>query len=55
MKIYFTRHGQTEWNVLRKLQGWNNSNLTEKGIEYAMRLAHRLKDVDFDYIYSSSQ
>jgi broad specificity phosphatase PhoE len=55
MKIYFTRHGQTEWNVLRKLQGWNNSNLTEKGIEYAKLLAHRLKDVDFDYIYSSSQ
>lgn len=55
MKIYFTRHGQTEWNVMRKLQGWNNSNLTEKGIESAKRLSLRLKDVDFDLIYCSTQ
>ena len=55
MKIYLTRHGQTEWNVAGKLQGWGNSDLTEKGIEYAKKLSHRLKDVDFDYIYSSPQ
>lgn len=55
MKIYFTRHGQTEWNVIGKLQGWGNSNLTEEGIERAKRLSHRLKEVDFDFIYSSSQ
>ena len=54
MKIYFTRHGQTEWNVLGKLQGWKNSNLTEKGIADAKSLAERLRDVDFDIIYSSS-
>ncbi len=55
MKIYFTRHGQTEWNVAGKLQGWQNSKLTNKGIESAKRLSQRLKDVDFDLIYSSSQ
>ena len=55
MKIYFTRHGQTEWNVAGKLQGWKNSNLTTKGIESAKKLSQRLKDVDFDLIYSSSQ
>ena len=55
MNIYFTRHGQTEWNVIKKLQGWGNSNLTEEGIERAKRLSHRLKEVDFDFIYSSSQ
>lgn len=55
MRIYFTRHGQTEWNVMRKLQGWNNSPLTDKGIQLAERLSHRLRDVDFDYIYSSNQ
>lgn len=55
MNIYFTRHGQTEWNVIGKLQGWNNSNLTKKGIESAKRLSQRLKDVDFDLIFSSTQ
>lgn len=55
MKLYIIRHGQTEWNILKKLQGWNNSNLTEKGINDAMNLAERLKDVDFTHIYSSNQ
>ena len=53
MKVYFTRHGQTEWNVRGRLQGWGNSNLTEKGIESARRLGDRLADIDFDFIYSS--
>lgn len=55
MKIYLIRHGQTEWNVIKKLQGWNNSELTEKGIEDAKNLRERLKDIDFDVIYSSPQ
>lgn len=55
MKIYLIRHGQTEWNVMKKLQGWNNSELTEKGIEDAKNLSERLKDIDFDIIYSSPQ
>ncbi|NLY46652.1 MAG: histidine phosphatase family protein [Tissierella sp.] len=55
MKIYLTRHGQTEWNVIGRLQGWNNSNLTEEGIGRAKSLSNRLKDVDFDFIYSSPQ
>lgn len=53
MKIYITRHGETEWNTLKKMQGWQNSNLTERGIENAIKLGDRLKDVDFSQIYSS--
>ena len=53
MKLYITRHGETEWNALKKMQGWQNSNLTEKGIANATRLGERLKDVDFSHIYSS--
>lgn len=53
MKIYITRHGQTEWNTLKKMQGWQNSNLTEKGIEDAIRLGKRLEDINFSKIYSS--
>jgi len=55
LKLYIIRHGQTKWNVERRLQGWNNSDLTQQGIENAKKLAHRLKDIDFDYIYSSTQ
>lgn len=55
MKLYIIRHGQTEWNVARRLQGWNNSNLTREGIADAKNLAKRLEDINFDYIYSSPQ
>ena len=53
MRIYITRHGETEWNIEGKMQGWQNSNLTEKGIENAKKLSERLKDIEFDCIYCS--
>ena len=53
MKIYITRHGETQWNKKGLMQGWKNSDLTEKGIENAKRLGERLKDINFDVIYCS--
>lgn len=53
MKIYITRHGETEWNKEGRMQGWKNSNLTEDGIKNAKKLGKRLKHVDFDCIYCS--
>jgi probable phosphoglycerate mutase len=53
MKIYITRHGTTEWNIQRRLQGWKDSKLTEEGIARAVSLGKRLKDIDFDIIYTS--
>lgn len=53
MKLYITRHGETKWNTLRKMQGWKNSDLTDKGIQDAIKLGERLKDTDFSAIYSS--
>lgn len=53
MKLYITRHGTTEWNLERKLQGWADSPLTEDGIHRATKLKHRLRDIDFDVIYAS--
>lgn len=55
MKLYITRHGTTEWNVQKRLQGWRDSNLTEDGRIRAIRLGESLTDVDFDMIYSSPQ
>jgi len=53
LKIYLTRHGTTEWNIERRLQGWENSKLTQEGVLRAVKLGERLKDIDFDVIYSS--
>ena len=35
MKIYFTRHGETEWNKIDKIQGQLDSPLNENGINMA--------------------
>lgn len=53
MKIYFVRHGQTEWNRLKKLQGQANLPLNEQGIADAKRAAEILKEISFDAIYCS--
>ena len=53
LRLFVTRHGETIWNTQRKLQGWSNSDLTENGIENALLLGDRLKDIDFQSIYAS--
>lgn len=55
MKLYITRHGKTQWNTVQRLQGWQDSPLTEEGIRRAKKLSERLKSIDFDKIYSSPQ
>jgi len=54
MKIYLTRHGQTEWNLLGKMQGRLNSNLTELGENQAKWLGSHLMNTKIDIICSSS-
>lgn len=41
--LYFFRHGQTEWNAIRRRQGQLNSPLTEKGQTQALENAKRLQ------------
>ncbi len=52
--IYITRHGETEWNIEKRLQGHQNSSLTEKGVQQAVNLGKALEDIPIDMIYSSS-
>ncbi|WXR61160.1 histidine phosphatase family protein [Peptostreptococcaceae bacterium AGR-M142] len=52
-KFFIVRHGQTYWNKEHRSQGHKNSNLTEAGVNQALALGRRLKNIDFDYIYSS--
>lgn len=53
MKLYVTRHGQTEWNVLNKVCGLTDIPLTEEGIRQAEELAKKLTDIKIDYIVAS--
>lgn len=55
-KLYFVRHGETEWNVEDKMQGISDSPLTGKGIANAKLLGEKLKDFQggIDIIYSST-
>ena len=48
------RHGQTLFNLRRKIQGACDSPLTKRGIEQAKMAGDYLKDVSFDHFYSST-
>ncbi|MHA2939065.1 histidine phosphatase family protein [Vibrio sp. RC27] len=43
--IVLIRHGQTEWNKLKKFQGWHNSNLTDLGKTQALTVAKKLRHI----------
>ncbi|MFZ5975872.1 MAG: histidine phosphatase family protein [Bacillota bacterium] len=53
MKLILTRHGETEWNLMRKTQGATDTALTETGREQARLLARRLRGIKIDVIYAS--
>lgn len=53
MLIYLMRHGETDWNKERRLQGQSDIPLNEYGIELAVKTAEGLKDVAFDRAFSS--
>lgn len=52
-KIYVTRHGETEWNTQRRMQGHLDSPLTETGITQAKWLGNALENVYISKIYAS--
>lgn len=51
--LYITRHGETRWNIEKRLQGQGNSELTENGILGAEKLCDRFEEIDVDCIISS--
>lgn len=54
--LYLMRHGQTMFNVRRKIQGWCDSPLTEKGCDQALHARRYFEDagITFDHVYCSS-
>ena len=53
LKLYIVRHGETEWNVIKRFQGQLNTPLTEKGIEKLRETGKNLENVLFDEVYTS--
>ena len=51
--IYIIRHGKTELNKAKVLQGRSNFPLNEEGIRQAREAAERLGDVSFSCVFSS--
>lgn len=46
-KLYFTRHGQTVWNVENKICGATDVDLTELGHQQAIRLGEEIKQKQY--------
>jgi broad specificity phosphatase PhoE len=52
--LYFTRHGETEWNVQGRIMGHQDSPLTDLGVQQALWLRDILKEKPLATIYASS-
>ena len=55
MKVYFLRHGETQYNLEMRMQGWIDIPLNEKGISQAEEAKERIRElgIRFDTVYSS--
>ena len=53
MELYIVRHGETEWNKGKLLQGSTDIPLSEAGRHLARLSGEALSDTPFDRIYSS--
>ncbi|WP_187118830.1 histidine phosphatase family protein [Bacillus marasmi] len=53
VKLYFVRHGQTKFNVEKRLQGHADSPLTENGIMQAKAVGRGLEHIHFKAAYAS--
>jgi len=51
--IYLIRHGETDWNIKKLLQGHADIPLNEKGKTQAKQLAKKFSKIHFDSVFSS--
>ena len=54
IRLLFVRHGQTEFNVKKRVQGWCDSPLTQEGIKQARSLVDVLNEINLCAAYSST-
>ncbi|KAG9318623.1 histidine phosphatase superfamily [Chiua virens] len=53
VRIFIVRHGETEWNRLRRIQGQLDVQLNETGLMQAMLVGEALKHIPFARAFSS--
>ena len=53
LRLYLIRHGETEYNAVGRMQGWQEIPLNDAGIAQASLLGQRLTGTRIDHIYSS--
>ncbi|AYN28852.1 MULTISPECIES: 2,3-diphosphoglycerate-dependent phosphoglycerate mutase GpmB [Buttiauxella] len=53
LQVYLVRHGETQWNAERRIQGQSDSALTEKGERQAEQVAERAKTLGITHVISS--
>jgi len=54
LDLYLARHGQTDWNLEKRLQGGTDNHLNETGRAQARQLGEKLAGIRFAAIYHSS-
>ncbi len=52
-KFYLVRHGQTDWNKKRIIQGQTDTTLNPEGEEQARIIAEKFKTLELDLAFSS--
>lgn len=53
-RIHLIRHGQTDWNRAKRVQGHAESQLTDLGREQASSVAGNFNDLEIEKVYCSS-
>ena len=54
LRIYLARHGETDWNVQKRLQGWTDIALNQNGEAQAKALGDVIQGIGITHIYCST-
>ncbi|MTD41099.1 phosphoglycerate mutase GpmB [Erwinia sp. CPCC 100877] len=53
LQVYLVRHGETQWNAERRIQGQSDSPLTAKGEQQAHQVAQRVRNMGITHVITS--
>ena len=53
LQVYLVRHGETQWNAERRIQGQSDSPLTAKGELQAVQVGERVRSYGITHVIAS--